>query len=126
MPRIPRIYASASREPGGVDGNADHFKTTFRRPAQNQKETHRKRAELLVATRRHRRGMARTTGATVRTWRFHSRPAALLRPPFCPFIRVALFFLAAAPVKEKTSRHRQNGKNMKLEEVNLKTKEAVD
>jgi hypothetical protein len=94
--------------------------------AQNQKETHRKRAELLVATRRHRRGMARTTGATVRTWRFHSGPAALLRPPFCPFTRVALFFLAAALVKEKTGRHRQNGKNMKLEEVNLKTKEAVD
>jgi antirestriction protein ArdC len=37
-----------------------------------------------------------------------------------------LFFLAAALVKEKTSRHRQKGKNMKLEEVNLKTKEAVD
>jgi hypothetical protein len=29
-------------------------------------------------------------------------------------------------VKKKTSRHRQKGKNMKLEEVNLKTKEAVD
>jgi hypothetical protein len=37
-----------------------------------------------------------------------------------------LFFLAAALVKEKTSRHRQKEKNMKLEEVNLKTKEAVD
>jgi antirestriction protein ArdC len=37
-----------------------------------------------------------------------------------------LFFLAAALVKEKTSRHRQKGKNMKLDEVNLKTKEAVD
>jgi antirestriction protein ArdC len=37
-----------------------------------------------------------------------------------------LFFLAVALVKEKTSRHRQKGKNMKLEEVNLKTKEAVD
>jgi hypothetical protein len=37
-----------------------------------------------------------------------------------------LFFLAAALVKEKTSRHRQKGKNMKLEEVNLKSKEAVD
>jgi antirestriction protein ArdC len=37
-----------------------------------------------------------------------------------------LFFLAAALVKEKTSRHRQKGKNMKLEEVNLKTKEAVN
>jgi antirestriction protein ArdC len=37
-----------------------------------------------------------------------------------------LFFLAAALVKEKTSRHRQKGKNMKLEEVNNKTKEAVD
>ena len=46
--------------------------------------------------------------------------------PFCPFTWVALFFLAAALVKEKTSRHRQKGKNMKLEEVNLKTKEAVD
>jgi hypothetical protein len=57
---------------------------------------------------------------------FHSRPATLRRPPFCPFNRVALFFLATALVKEKTSRHRQNGKNMKLEEVNLKTKEAVD
>jgi hypothetical protein len=29
-------------------------------------------------------------------------------------------------VKEKTSRHRQKGKNMKLEEVNTRTKEAVD
>jgi hypothetical protein len=37
-----------------------------------------------------------------------------------------LFFLAAAQVKEKTSRHRQKGKNMKLEEVNTRTKEAVD
>jgi hypothetical protein len=64
-----------------------------------------------------------------RVWhspRFHSRPATLLRPPFCPFAHVVLFFLAAALVKEKTSRHRQKGKNMKLEEVNLKTKEAVD
>ncbi len=64
-----------------------------------------------------------------RVWhspRFPSRPATLLRPPFCPFARVALFFLAAALVKEKTSRHRQKGKNMKLEEVNNKTKEAVD
>jgi hypothetical protein len=50
----------------------------------------------------------------------------MIRPPFCPFARVASFFLAAALVKEKTSRHRQKGKNMKLEEVNLKTKEAVD
>src|SRR5439155_8719758 len=46
--------------------------------------------------------------------RFHSRPATLPRPPFCPFARVALFFLAAAQVKEKTSRHRQKGKTMKL------------
>jgi HD-GYP domain-containing protein (c-di-GMP phosphodiesterase class II) len=37
-----------------------------------------------------------------------------------------LFFLAAALVKEKTSRHRQKGKNMKLEEVNKRTKDAVD
>jgi hypothetical protein len=58
--------------------------------------------------------------------RFHSRPAILLRTSFYPFARVDLFFLAAALVKEKTGRHRQKGKNMKLEEVNLKTKEAVD
>src|ERR1017187_10245801 len=72
--------------------------------------------------------LSRQTNPT-RFWhspRFHSRPANLLRPPFCPFARVGLFFLAAALVKEKTSRHRQKGKNMKLEEVNLKTKEAVD
>jgi len=38
-----------------------------------------------------------------------------------------LFFLAAAQVKEKTSRHRQKGKKaMKLEEVNKRTKDAVD
>jgi hypothetical protein len=37
-----------------------------------------------------------------------------------------LFFLAAALVKEKTSRHRQEAKKMKFEEVNLKTKKAVD
>jgi len=43
-----------------------------------------------------------------------------------PFASVALFFLAPALVKEKKSRHRQKGKNMKLEEVNQKTKEAVD
>ena len=55
----------------------------------------------------------------------HALPPSL-RPPFCPFARVALFFLAAALVKEKTSRHRQKGKNMKLEEVNTRTKEAVD
>jgi hypothetical protein len=55
----------------------------------------------------------------------HALPPSL-RPPFRLFARVALFFLAAALVKEKTSRHRQKGKNMKLEEVNLKTKEAVD
>ena len=58
--------------------------------------------------------------------RFHSRPTTLPRPPFSSFARVGLFFLAAAQVKEKTSRHRQKGKNMKLEEVNLKTKEAVN
>jgi hypothetical protein len=37
-----------------------------------------------------------------------------------------LFFPAAAQVKEKTSRPRQKGKTMKLEEVNKRTKEAVD
>jgi len=47
----------------------------------------------------------------------HPPPASVLS-----FARVALFFLAAALVKEKTSRHRQKGKNMKLEEVNLKPK----
>jgi N-terminal domain of anti-restriction factor ArdC len=39
---------------------------------------------------------------------------------------VGLFFPAAAPVKKKTSRHRRKGKTMKLEEVNQRTKEAVD
>jgi hypothetical protein len=43
-----------------------------------------------------------------------------------PLARVALFFLAAALMKEKTSRHRQKGKNMKLEEVNFKTNEALN
>jgi antirestriction protein ArdC len=37
-----------------------------------------------------------------------------------------LFFLAAAQVKEKTSRHRQKGKTMKLEDIKNKTKDAVD
>jgi antirestriction protein ArdC len=37
-----------------------------------------------------------------------------------------LFFLAAAQVKEKTSRHRQEGKTMKLEDIKHKTKDAVD
>jgi hypothetical protein len=40
--------------------------------------------------------------------------------------RYRLVFSRFALVKKKTSRHRQQGKNMKLEEVNLKTKEAVD
>src|SRR5580704_16168523 len=39
--------------------------------------------------------------------RFHSRPATLLRPPFCPFHRSALFLPAAALVKKETSRKRQ-------------------
>src|SRR4051794_33426463 len=46
--------------------------------------------------------------------RFSSRPATLSRAPFRPFARVALFFLAAAQVKEKTSRHRQKGKNNEI------------
>ena len=58
--------------------------------------------------------------------RSHSGPATLLRTPFCPFYRSALFLPAAAQVKEETSRERQKGKNMKLEEVNQRTKEAVD
>jgi ribosomal protein L35AE/L33A len=37
-----------------------------------------------------------------------------------------LFFPAAAQVKKKTSRHRQKGKTMKLEEIKNKTKDAVD
>jgi antirestriction protein ArdC len=37
-----------------------------------------------------------------------------------------LFFLAAAQVKEKTSRHRQKGKTMKLEDIKNKTKDAVN
>jgi antirestriction protein ArdC len=37
-----------------------------------------------------------------------------------------LFFSAAASVKKKTSRYRQKGKTMKLEEVNQRTREAVD
>jgi N-terminal domain of anti-restriction factor ArdC len=37
-----------------------------------------------------------------------------------------LFFSAAAPVKKKTSRYWEKGKTMKLEEVNQRTKEAVD
>jgi hypothetical protein len=94
--------------------------------AQNQKETHRKRAELLLATRRHRRGNGKDDWRDSSDLALSLTPCHLLRPPFCPFTRVALFFLAAALVKEKTGRHRQNGKNMKLEEVNLKTKEAVD
>src|ERR1035437_3729626 len=77
----------------------------------------------------HRHGSFRR----LRLWSTHMpmHPSAtntneMIRPPFCPFARVASFFLAAALVKEKTSRHRQKGKNMKLEEVNLKTKEAVN
>ena len=58
--------------------------------------------------------------------RFHSRPATLLRPPFCPFHRSALFLPAAAQVKKKQAGNGRKGKNMKLEEVNTRTKEAVD
>src|ERR1700758_5421548 len=46
--------------------------------------------------------------------RFHSRPATLPRPPFCPFHRSALFLPAAALVKEETSRRRQKGKNNEI------------
>src|SRR6266446_9754172 len=46
--------------------------------------------------------------------RFHSRPASLLRPPFCPFHRSALFLPAAAQVKKETSRKRQKGKNNEI------------
>jgi hypothetical protein len=57
-------------------------------------------------------GSRQTTPNTV--WhspRSHSRPATLLRPPFCPFHRSALFLPAAAQVKEETSRRRQKGKD---------------
>jgi hypothetical protein len=37
-----------------------------------------------------------------------------------------LFLPATALVKKETSRKRQKGKNMQLEEVNTRTKEAVD
>jgi hypothetical protein len=50
-------------------------------------------------------------------------PSIALRVPLAI---VGLFFPAAAPVKKKTSRHRRKGKTMKLEEVNQRTKEAVD
>src|SRR5208282_2201628 len=46
--------------------------------------------------------------------RFHSRPATLLRPPFCPFHRFALFLPAAAQVKKETSRKRQKGKKHEI------------
>src|SRR5580704_10939200 len=46
--------------------------------------------------------------------RFHSRPATLLRPPFCPFHRSALFLPAAALVKEETSRKRKKGKKHEI------------
>src|SRR5271170_3448270 len=52
-----------------------------------------------------------------RVWhspRFHSRPATLLRPPFCPFHRSALFLPAAALVKKETSRKRQKGKKHEI------------
>jgi len=51
-------------------------------------------------------------------------PSFVLRS--VPFASVGLFFSAAAPVKKKTSRYRQKGKTMKLEEVNQQTREAVD
>src|SRR5713226_6342820 len=46
--------------------------------------------------------------------RFHSRPATLLRPPFCPFHRSVLFLPAAAQVKKETSRKRQKGKKHEI------------
>ena len=59
--------------------------------------------------------------------RFHSRPATLLRAPFCPLLRSGLFFPAAAQVKKKTSRkRREREKTMKLEEIKNRTKDAVD
>src|SRR6202790_2266062 len=46
--------------------------------------------------------------------RVHSRPATLLRSPFCPFHRSALFLPAAALVKKETSRKRQKGKKHEI------------
>src|SRR6202023_3456795 len=46
--------------------------------------------------------------------RFHSRPATLLRTPFCPFYRSALFLPATAQVKKETSRKRQKGKKHEI------------
>jgi len=46
--------------------------------------------------------------------RFHSRPATLLRTPFCPFHRSALFLPAGALVKKETSRNRQKGKKHEI------------
>jgi hypothetical protein len=57
--------------------------------------------------------------------RHHSRPAtsfgAVLSLSQCRFV-----FLAAALVKEKTSRHRQKGQTMTFEDIKTKTKDAVD
>jgi hypothetical protein len=58
--------------------------------------------------------------------RRHSRPATLLPTAFCPFANVALFFLAAAQVKEKTADTGRRETTMKLEEINNRTKDAVN
>src|SRR5450755_666306 len=52
-----------------------------------------------------------------RVWhspRFHSRPATLFRPPFCPFHQYRLVFSRCALVKKKTSRYRQKGKKHEI------------
>jgi len=46
--------------------------------------------------------------------------------PFCPFASVVLFFLAAAQVKEKQADTGRREKTMKLEEINNRTKDAVN
>lgn len=54
---------------------------------------------------------------TKRVWhspRFPSRPAILLRPPFCSFYQDRLVFSRFAPVKKKTSRSRQKGKKHEI------------
>src|ERR1039458_10820521 len=59
-----------------------------------------------------------------RVWhspRFHSRPATLLRPPFCPFHQYRLFFFPLAPVEEKKKRYpqkREKQKNRRKETPN--------
>src|ERR1022692_4646506 len=52
-----------------------------------------------------------------RVWhspRFHSRPATLRRPPFCPFHQYRLVFSRCALVKKKKNRYRQKRKKHEI------------